>query len=208
MQNDKVTRKPIQKRALEKKNKILKTAKYLFSEKNYFVVSTNEIAKEAGISIGTLYSYYASKEEILTDLVKEYNDSFYVIFERINTSESFEQFKQDTITWLRELLVQLTEVEDKEFHLQIEMLAASIPEVRSVVKEHKEKMQHLTYEHFLYYANQTDTETMEVLAVILFDFISALVDEVLYTEHSKKEQDKLREQGIQAIDLLIKQYIV
>ncbi|WP_032801709.1 TetR/AcrR family transcriptional regulator, partial [Streptococcus sobrinus] len=53
---EKKVRSPRQERSIEKREKILKTAKDLFSEKVYFNVTTNEIAKTAGLSVGTLYS--------------------------------------------------------------------------------------------------------------------------------------------------------
>lgn len=83
----KEVRTPTQKRSIDKTNKILNTAKALFSKKNYFNVTTNEIAKEAGVSIGTLYSYFSDKEAILVALLNDYNASFITIFDDINTQD-------------------------------------------------------------------------------------------------------------------------
>ena len=55
---------PKQKRSIERKNLIKNTALLLFSEKDYANVSTNEIAKTAGVSIGSLYSYYPNKKAL------------------------------------------------------------------------------------------------------------------------------------------------
>lgn len=63
------TRTPKQKRSIETKNKIKETALCLFTERGYNNVSTNEIAKAAGISIVSLYSYYSDKKEIYKELV-------------------------------------------------------------------------------------------------------------------------------------------
>ncbi|WP_329886931.1 TetR/AcrR family transcriptional regulator [Pseudoramibacter faecis] len=52
------TRIPKQKRSIARKRLIKKTALRLFSEKGYSNVSTNEIAKAANVSIGSLYSYF------------------------------------------------------------------------------------------------------------------------------------------------------
>ena len=41
----KLVRKPVQKRSLDKLNTILAVSKELFAKKNYFNVTTNEIAK-------------------------------------------------------------------------------------------------------------------------------------------------------------------
>ena len=65
------TRVPKQKRSIEKKNLIKSTALLLFSEKDYANVSTNEIAKTADVSIGSLYNYYPNKKAIYDELVKD-----------------------------------------------------------------------------------------------------------------------------------------
>ena len=68
---EKEVRIPRQKRSLEKKVMIKKAALGLFSEKGYYNTTTNEIAKTAGVSIGTLYAYYKDKKDIYTELVRE-----------------------------------------------------------------------------------------------------------------------------------------
>ena len=62
-------RVPKQKRSMEKKEAIKKAALELFSTQGYHNTSTNEIAKKAGVSIGTLYSYYPDKRAIYDELV-------------------------------------------------------------------------------------------------------------------------------------------
>ena len=66
---EKEVRIPTQKRSIEKKEKIKDVAIKLFSENGYHNVSTNEIAKSAGISIGTLYNYFSDKKAIYNELV-------------------------------------------------------------------------------------------------------------------------------------------
>lgn len=69
---EKNVRTPKQQRSIEKKNAIKQAAVKLISEKGYHNTSSNEIAKVAGISIGTFYSYFSDKkalyEELVTDL--------------------------------------------------------------------------------------------------------------------------------------------
>ncbi|MBF2595554.1 TetR/AcrR family transcriptional regulator, partial [Listeria welshimeri] len=57
-------RTPIQKRSLEKKQKIINAGFELFCEKGYYQTSTNEICKRAGVSTGALYSYFTDKKDI------------------------------------------------------------------------------------------------------------------------------------------------
>ena len=68
----KTIRVPKQKRAIEKKQKIVMASYQLFSDKGYYKTNTAEIAKAAGISTGIVYSYYKDKKHILLDVIKYY----------------------------------------------------------------------------------------------------------------------------------------
>jgi len=56
------------KQALVTHHKIYKTALGLFRKKGYDVVTVDEICKKAGVSKGTFYVYYESKEQVIYDL--------------------------------------------------------------------------------------------------------------------------------------------
>ena len=55
----------------EKAHRIGEAALKLFAEKGYEGTSISEIAKEAGVSKGLIYNYFASKEEIVRNLVDQ-----------------------------------------------------------------------------------------------------------------------------------------
>lgn len=65
-------RQPKQERAIEKKNKILRTGYDVFAEKGYYGTNTAEIAKRAGVSIGIVYGYFADKRDILLNVLDLY----------------------------------------------------------------------------------------------------------------------------------------
>ncbi|WP_373563520.1 TetR/AcrR family transcriptional regulator, partial [Bombilactobacillus bombi] len=83
---------------------MLLTAQKLFIEENYFTVSTNEIAKNANVSIGTLYSYFNDKKAILLHLLSDYDQSFDKIFQELNTPENVIIFKNNLKQWINRLL--------------------------------------------------------------------------------------------------------
>ncbi|MGK8521412.1 TetR/AcrR family transcriptional regulator [Nocardia asteroides] len=60
--------RPKQERAKETRDRILDAAVQLFAERGVDNTSTNRIAAHAGMSIGSLYRYFADKEEILAEL--------------------------------------------------------------------------------------------------------------------------------------------
>jgi len=54
-----------EKLIVERRNQMIKGAVTLFKEKGFHRTTTREIAKAAGFSIGTLYEYIQSKEDVL-----------------------------------------------------------------------------------------------------------------------------------------------
>ena len=71
-------REPVQKRSIEKKEKIIKAGFELICEKGYYNTNTAEIAKAAGVSTGIVYQYFKDKHDILVEGIKKYaSDIFY-----------------------------------------------------------------------------------------------------------------------------------
>lgn len=77
------------KRSLTKE-KIKKAAIELFNTKETLSVTTNHIAKAAGVSSGNLYYHYKNKEEIIREIYQEMSSTFvsYNSFENILNSEN------------------------------------------------------------------------------------------------------------------------
>lgn len=74
--SNKEIRIPKQARSIEKKKQLKQAALILFSEKGFHNTSSNEIAKKAGLSIGTFYSYFTDKTALYEELVKDlYQDA-------------------------------------------------------------------------------------------------------------------------------------
>ncbi len=58
-------RVPTQKRSIEKKRSLIKAGFELFSELGFYKVNTKQIAKQAGVSIGSYYAYFEDKPNYL-----------------------------------------------------------------------------------------------------------------------------------------------
>jgi len=60
-----------EERARAKRDQIRAGARRVFLERGFVRASTSDIAAEAGVSKQTLYAYYASKEELLVDVLRQ-----------------------------------------------------------------------------------------------------------------------------------------
>ena len=61
--------KPIQKRALATREKILDGLETLLERKEFEALSIAELAREAGVAVGSVYSHYKDKEALLPALL-------------------------------------------------------------------------------------------------------------------------------------------
>jgi AcrR family transcriptional regulator len=68
---DREVRTPQQKRSIEKKQRIIKVAYQLFNENGYYATNTSMIAKQAGISVCSIYSYFQDKKDIMLACLQE-----------------------------------------------------------------------------------------------------------------------------------------
>ena len=62
---EKKVNEPKQKRSIETRNKILEVGSMLMLQKGYHNVTTDDVAKAAGLSTGIVYHYFKDKKDIL-----------------------------------------------------------------------------------------------------------------------------------------------
>lgn len=68
-------RNPVQLRSKEKKRKLVVAGMKLFSEKGFHETGITQLAKQAGVSVGSFYSYFDDKEDLLRQVTQSYATS-------------------------------------------------------------------------------------------------------------------------------------
>jgi AcrR family transcriptional regulator len=63
---------PRQRRSHQTVDRIVESAARIFDEVGYPSTTTNEIAAEAGVSIGSLYQYFPNKDAILVEIARRH----------------------------------------------------------------------------------------------------------------------------------------
>lgn len=74
---DSSIREPRQKRAIEKKEKIIDAGFALICDNGYYNINTAEIAKKAGVSTGIVYQYFKDKHDIFMEGLEKYGDDIF-----------------------------------------------------------------------------------------------------------------------------------
>ena len=80
-------REPRQKRAIEKKDKIIEAGFNMICKNGYYNTNTAEIAKKAGVSTGIVYQYFNDKHDILIEGLNKYGDEIFFPMIVLNESD-------------------------------------------------------------------------------------------------------------------------
>ena len=195
---DKPTRQPRQSRSILTKEKILEAAYDLFCQKGYYRTTTNEIAKTANVSIGSLYSYFSDKDTVLLEILNRYNESFVQLHKTLNLG--MDQYRDDPEMWFRRFIEGMVEAHKntKEFNLELQVLCHSIPEVKAVLDKQREKILQRALNYILAYHDMLRIQDFEAAAIVATNLISSTVDQIAFSEN-KIEDDRILSAGVDAI---------
>jgi AcrR family transcriptional regulator len=158
------TRVPKQRRSIDKKNRIMEAAMALFAKNGIHKTNSKEIAAEAGVAIGSFYSYFPDKKKLLADVLDTYlKDHFDRIWKDGAALEGM-SFREI----IRRLIENLLEAynESPDFHRETHVLRYSDPEVKALYDRETEKeLRRIseTLEHLREFLAVTDVEAAAVV---------------------------------------------
>ena len=130
--------KTIQRTSEENKRLVLHTAARLFLQKGYTATTLRQIAKEAGVNIGSVMYLYESKENILCDLVSFVMGGQFAETEKLLAGKTEDML----LFWAAETTLQLYIAESSEHIRGLYLAAYSHSKSSSLIYQYvAEKMQ-------------------------------------------------------------------
>ena len=198
MEPRKPVRQPKQQRSMQMKEKIRKAALKLFCEKGYYKTTTNEIAKVAGISIGSLYSYFKDKDVIFMEILEDYNKLFVEVHKK--SEQNMETYRADKKAWLRQLIEALIKVHEtsRELNQEIRILSYSKPEVAAISGRAGETTRKMTLDFFRLCNDDIRVKDIEAASVVVQNMISSNVDYIVF-EKNRIDRERIIEATIDAV---------
>ena len=187
-------REPIQKRSIEKKEKIIKAGFELICKKGYYNTNTAEIAKAAGVSTGIVYQYFKDKHDILVEGIKKYaSDIFYPML-NVTTNIKIDKNNLDKI--LRNMINAFIENHklSQVAHEEIMSMTHSDKEIAEFFQENEMAMTKNISNVLL--KNGFNSSNLDEKVHIAIHLIDDLCHEIVYHKHKDLNYDVM-------IDLVI-----
>lgn len=176
-------REPIQKRSIEKKEKIIEAGFELICNKGYYNTNTAQIAKAAGVSTGIVYQYFNDKHDILLEGIKRYaGDIFYPM---LNVTDKRSFSKDNIKEVLKEMIDKFVENHklSQSAHEEITAMVHSDKEIASFFQEHEMYMTKTLYN--ILENSGFDTDNLYEKVHIAINLIDDLCHEIVYHKHSE-----------------------
>lgn len=179
-------RKPIQKRSIEKKEKILKAGFELICEKGYYNTNTAEIAKAANVSTGIVYQYFKDKHDILIESLQTYGNSIFYPMIKI-TEKDFSKKDLDTI--LKNMINKFIKNHkvSHSAHKEIMAMVHSDDKVAKIYHNSEIEMTNKLTE--IFESNGFNVENMREKVHVAINLIDSLCHEVVYHKHNSMNYD-------------------
>ncbi|MBE5984065.1 MAG: TetR/AcrR family transcriptional regulator [Paenibacillaceae bacterium] len=198
MKSNQATRQPKQTRSIKTKEKIRNVAYQLFCEKGYFKTTTNEIAKVAEVSIGSLYFYYRDKDMILVEILDRYNESFLKVHESMNVQ--LESYRENPRLWITGFMEEMIKSHraSKEFNKELKILSHSMPEVSAVMEKQQETVRQTTLDYLKAFNDMLRVKDYEAASIVVVNIMSSLVDQIVFQDNPVDDSRIIKE-GVDAI---------
>lgn len=174
-------REPIQKRSIEKKEKIIKAGFELICEKGYYNTNTAEIAKVAGVSTGIVYQYFKDKHDILVEGIKRYASE--IFYPMLNVTSNIKIDKNNLDTILRNMIN--TFIENHKLsqiaHEEIMAMTHSDKEIAEFFQQNEMTMTKNISRILV--DNGFDSKNLDEKVHIAIHLIDDLCHEIVYHKH-------------------------
>ena len=175
-------RKPIQKRAIAKKQNILECGFNLMCEKGYYNVDCIEIAKASNVSTGTVYQYFKDKRDIFLQGLKNYSDS--MLFPILEYKDK--KIQTDELSdFIRKIIKNNIKVHNlsKSAHEEIMSMRHTDSKVNEIFQEYEIEATNVLVEIFK--NNNFESKNLYEKSHLIIAWMDNLCHEVAYHKHKE-----------------------
>ncbi len=190
-------REPIQKRSIEKKEKIIKSGFELICKKGYHNTNTAEIAKNANVSTGIVYQYFKDKHDIFIAGLEKYGDTIFYPFPAIKKEDFNAKGFSDILKYIIQTFISDHKLSESA-HEEITAMVHSDKDVAYFF--YKREMEMTEKFSKMLEENNIITDNILEKVHIVIGLIDNLCHEIVYHKHKDLNYDVM-------IDLVVENII-
>ncbi len=194
-------REPIQKRSIEKKEKIIKYGFDLICEKGYHNTNTAEIAKSAGVSTGIIYQYFNDKRDIFLQGIQSYSKSLLFPINEISISNSNSNTLEEDLINVINKSIKNHKLSESA-HEEIYALQHSDPDVAKIFFEQEIEATNTLIS--VLESKNIKTDNIKEKAHLIISMIDNLCHEIVYHKHKDMNYDIMKDIVVKSIIILLK----
>ena len=194
---------PKQKRSKALTEHIIKTAMELFAQKGYYSVTSHNIADAAEISIGSFYSYFSDKKQVLLAVLSKYTEQINQVLPDKDSDITIDEFPTREVLkkWIERVLDahRIKSGLDK----QITILELDDPDIAKIMQ--KQEIKQIQFiEHLLqhYLKRESLTPDIKAAAYVINNAVEKNIHDIAYSKPSIEEDSIL-----EALSNMISYYI-
>lgn len=172
----------------ERQEKILKVAISEFANKGYIGANINQIAKNAGISIGSLYSYFASKEDLFLSIIDIGYSLIEEVFQRVDRSENIFIVMEKLLKDTREYALKYPELNQ----IYVDLTTQSISKFSELISFKCEEATFMVYEELIKKAKARGEITSRVDDKVIAFYLDNIVITYQFSLASSYYKNRLK----------------
>lgn len=189
---------PKQKRGIESKEKIIKAATKLFTEKGYHKTNALQIAAAADVATGTFYSYFNNKKEVFAEIIgrifKRIFDKMLSIYEPKVHGNMADNYKEG-----RKMMSAMINQTFSEYKVNARLLKEIIAlvmldkEIEKIRREEEKKVIIFLVAFMQKYNQFLRVTDFEATAVLLLKIMEEMLHQVKFAANGIEEKRLRRE---------------
>ena len=195
MENSNV-REPTQKRAIEKKNKIIEYGFNLMCEKGYHNTDTAEIAKAANVSTGIVYQYFNDKKDIFLQGLELYSKNLMFPINELNEKKINKNNLETEFKKIIQKSIKSHKL-SKIAHAEILAMQHTDEDVAKIFQKQELESTEILVNTLI--NNAITTIDVYEKAHLIISWIDELSHEIVYHNHDNMDYDKMTNLVINAI---------
>lgn len=189
-------RKPTQKRAVEKRDRIIKYGFELICKNGFHNTDSVQIAKYADVSTGTIYQYFTDKKDIFLQGLKIYAEDLIFPINNIKCEKIDKEKLPDVLKKIIQSSIKTHRISESA-HEEIVAMQHTDKEVSTIFKELELKATESLVEFLK--KNNIAVNNIYEKAHLIIKWIDDLCHEIAFHKHKNMDYDKMTDLVIYSI---------